>query len=85
MVVFALGRKKKKKTGCKHKIHFLEKECAFPTCLFIYKPWEHWVPLLWGPWAPSGTVPQLCFRLVQPTVLCLGNKHFSPVTNGFGC
>lgn len=48
-------RKKKKKTGCKHKIHFLEKECAFPTCLFIYKPWEHWVPLLWGPWAPSGT------------------------------
>lgn len=47
--------KKKNKTGCKHKIHFLEKECAFPTCLFIYKPWEHWVPLLWGPWAPSGT------------------------------
>lgn len=57
--------RKKKKIGCKHKLYFSEKECAFPTCLFIYKPWEHWVPLLWGPWAPSGTAlcpcaPALC-------------------------
>lgn len=58
MIVFSLGRKKK--PSCKHKLHFLEKECAFPTCLFIYKPWEHWVPLLWGPWAPSGTGLCLC-------------------------
>ena len=63
MVAFSLGRKKK--TGCKHKLYFSEKECSFPTCLFIYKPWEHWVPLLWGPWTPSGTAlcpcaPALC-------------------------
>lgn len=61
MVVFSLGREKeKKKTGCKHKLYFLEKECAFPTCLFIYKPWEHWVPLLWGLWAAPGTAPCPC-------------------------
>lgn len=51
--MFSLGRKKK--TGCKHKLYFLEKECAFPTWLFIYKPWDHRVPSLWGPWTPSGT------------------------------
>lgn len=69
MVVFSLGRKKK--TGCKHKIHFLEKECAFPTCLFIYKPWEHWVPLLWGPWAPSGTALCPC----SPALLQTGSAN----------
>lgn len=63
MVVLSLGRKKK--TGCKHKLYFLEKECAFPTCLFIYKPWEHRVPSLWGTWTSLGTAlcphaPALC-------------------------
>lgn len=31
-------------------------------------------------------VPQLCIKLAQPAVrFCLGNKHLSSVTNGFGC
>lgn len=78
MVVFSLGRKKK--PGCKHKLYFLEKECAFPTCLFIYKPWERWVPWPRGTRAPSGPVV-LCMcaspalgRLWPTVVSCLGTK-----------
>lgn len=83
--------RKKKKTGCKHKLYFLEKECVFPTCLFIYKSWEHWVPWLWGTWAPSGTaVLSVCASSASggpwPTAVSrLGTERLPSVTNGFGC
>lgn len=87
MVVFSLGRKKKLAVNIKY-ISW-RKNVHFPhACLFIspgstgsHCCGDPGLPLA----LPSVHVPQLCFRLVQPTLLCLGNKHFSLVTNGFGC
>lgn len=81
--------KKKKKLAVNIKYISWRKNVHFPhACLFIspgstgsHCCGDPGLPLA----LPSVPVPQLCFRLVQPTVLCLGNKHFSPVTNGFGC
>lgn len=57
-VVFSLGRKK---TGCKHKLYFLEEECVFPTCLFIYKPRSTKFHRC-GYTSPT-LVPRLCVRM----------------------
>lgn len=82
----ALGREKKK-TGCKHKLYFLGERMCVSTCLFIYKPWEHWVPLLWDsglplalpfvhvPCSPAATVaPANCFVLSGAGELVFSHK-----------
>lgn len=68
-VVFSLGRKKK--TDCRHKLYFLEKECVFPTCLFIYKSGSTKFHCC-GCTSPT-LVPRLCVRMT------LGNCCVLPV------
>lgn len=88
MVVFSLGRKKNRAVN----INYISwrKTVHFPhACLFIspgstgsHGCGDPGLPLA----LPSVHVPQLCIKLAQPTVrFCLGNKHLSSVTNGFGC
>jgi hypothetical protein len=82
--VFFRRRRRRKKNGCKHKLYFWEKKCLFPTCLFIYKPWEHQVPLPWVH-CPHPHVLALCQddpgQLLCPA--CLVNKCSSTDGNGF--
>lgn len=84
-------RKKKKKTLAVN-INYISwrKNVHFPhACLFI-SPGSTGSHCCGDPGLPlalaSVCVPQLCIKLAQPTVtFCLGTKHLSSVTNGFGC